>query len=72
MRPFHREGRIGGISYGQTQKVAEPIDCLLSIYCGENIKMMEEGVDVEAFYVCVKFTLICESRSTVCDGFSEI
>jgi len=21
--------------------------------------MMEEGVEVEAFYVCVKFTLIC-------------
>ena len=37
-------------------------------YCGENIKMMEEGVDVEAFYVCVKFTLISESRSTVLRG----
>jgi len=49
--------------------------------------MMEEGVDVAAFYVCVKFTLIGESQSTVprgpprltyasslhlCDGFSEI
>ena len=30
--------------------------------------MMEEGVDVEAFYVCEKFTLICESRSTVPRG----
>jgi hypothetical protein len=30
--------------------------------------MMEEGVDVEAFYVCVKFTLICESRSNVLRG----
>jgi hypothetical protein len=30
--------------------------------------MMEEGVDVEAFYVCVKFTLICESWSTVPRG----
>jgi hypothetical protein len=34
-------------------------------YCGENTKMMEEGVDVAAFYVCVKFTLLGESRSTV-------
>ena len=30
--------------------------------------MMEEGVDVEAFYVCVKFTLICESWSTMLRG----
>jgi len=29
-------------------------------YCGENIKLMEEGVDVD--------TLICESRSTVLRG----
>ena len=36
--------------------------------CGENTKMMEEGVDVAAFCVCVKFTLICESRSTVPRG----
>ena len=30
--------------------------------------MMEEGVDVEAFYVHVKFTLFCESQSTVPRG----
>ena len=30
--------------------------------------MMEEGVDVEAFYVCVNSTLIGESRSTVPRG----
>jgi len=30
--------------------------------------MMEEGVDVAAFLVCVKFTLIGETRSTVPRG----
>jgi hypothetical protein len=30
--------------------------------------MMEEGVDVEAFCVCVNSTLIGESRSTVPRG----
>ena len=30
LRLFHREGGIDGISYGQTQKVAEPIDCLFA------------------------------------------
>ncbi len=28
--PFHRKGGIGGISYGQTQQVAEPIDCFFA------------------------------------------
>ena len=28
--PFHREGGIDGISYGQTQKVAKPNDCLFA------------------------------------------
>ena len=35
---------------------------------GENIKMMEEGVDVVAVCVCVKFTHIRESRSTMPRG----
>ena len=30
LRPFHREGGIGVTSYGQTQKVAKPIDCLFA------------------------------------------
>jgi hypothetical protein len=39
-------------------------------YCGENIKMMEEGVDVEAFYVCVKFTLFV-SPGQPCRGVHQ-
>ena len=30
--------------------------------------ILEEGDDMEVFYVCVKFTLICESRSNVPRG----
>ena len=41
-------------------------------YCGENTKMMEEGVDMEAFYVCVNSTLIGESRSTVPRGLPRL
>jgi hypothetical protein len=31
----------------------------------ENREMMEEYGDMEVFYICVEFTHICESRSTV-------
>ena len=35
-------------------------------------RTLEEGVDVEAFYVCVHLTLICESRSTVLRGLPRL
>ena len=34
----------------------------------QQVAMVDEGDDLEAIYVCVKFTLTCESLSTVPRG----
>ena len=52
----HTQLILGSLHYGPELKE------------GENRRMMEEDGDVEACYVCVNFTQICEFRSAVPRG----